>query len=480
MPYEIRETIWSFVKAGGGLVVAGEPEAGTGAGDNALNELLAPTAMSFRDDTANSLTERWECNLLASPCAATATSRPGRSSFGFDRAASVHAAWPAAPLLVGRWCWNELGSDPTRLEAESNPPRLAALPYSQGDRLGDLVLAAEKNLGQGRVVVLGDATCLSNDGIPFSYTFVGPLLAALAQKDATPLAWWRQLAALAAAAAAVALLFHRFEPLRLTMAAIVLALAATACGELNDATAMVMPATGNQRPVIYVDGSHLEAMGKDPWREDGTGRFMRVLAESDYLPLLAPDLAAARLKGARMLVSIAPGRAPGEGEIAAVNDFVEDGGIFLCTRVQALTPVRAGRCWTLSICKSPDMPLPPWKNEPEIEPLGAVTHGFRLPPAIARLPSGQNQIVQFHAAWPVSPAAGTTWPKDDPAHGPVLAGNSEGPRAGVPAGRYGVCPQRRIDAARRRGRPLSSPEVLVLADDAAVMADEGGELRTKY
>ena len=81
MPYEIRQTIWAFVKVGGGLIVAGEPDTRTGAGDNALNELLAPTAMSFRDDTANSLTERWECNLLASPGAATATSRSWAEQF---------------------------------------------------------------------------------------------------------------------------------------------------------------------------------------------------------------------------------------------------------------------------------------------------------------------------------------------------------------------------------------------------------------
>jgi hypothetical protein len=381
--------------------------------------------MSFVDDTANSLTERWECNLLASPGAATATSRPGRSSFGFDRARSVSVAWPAAPLLKGRWCWNEVGSDPTRVDAESNPPRLVPLPYSPNDQLGDLVLAAEQDSGRGRVVVLGDSACLSNDGIPFSYTFVGPLLASLAQKDATPLAWWRQLLALATAAAAVVLFFRRFEPLRLFIAAIVLALAAIGCNELTDATGTLLPTTAKGRPVIYVDGSHLEAMGTDPWREDGAGRFMRVLAENDYLPLLAPDLSAARLKGARGLVSIAPGRAPSEGEIGAVNDFVADGGIFLCTAgAPDAGPSRPllDR-FNLQIA---DMPLAPWINAPETEPLGAVTHGFSVPTAVARPPSGQNQIVQFHAAWPVSPATGTTWPTDDPVHGPVLAGNSEG------------------------------------------------------
>jgi hypothetical protein len=427
MPYEIRQKIWDFVKAGGGLVVAGDPGSGAGGDENALNALLAPTAMSLRDDTANSLTERWECNLLAAPRAATATGSPGRSSFSMDRAASVRANWPAGPLMVGRWCWNELGSDPTRMEPGSNPPRLAALPYTPGSRLGDLVLAAQQNFGQGNIVVLGDAACLGNDGIPFSYTFCGPLLASLAQKDASPLAWWRQALAIVAAAAGVVLLFHRFDPLRLAGAAIALALAAIGCRALNDATAMLLPAAAKQgtRPVIYVDGSHLEAMGKDPWREDGAGCFMRVLAESGYLPLLAPDVTAARLKGARMLISIAPGRALGEGEIAAVNEFVQQGGIFLCAAGSPDAGPSRPLLDKFNLRIAP-MPLPPWRDAPETEPLGAMVHGFQVPSDIARLPSGQDQFVRFHAAWPVSGTiGGSIWPEDD-RHGSVIAGNSVG------------------------------------------------------
>ncbi len=67
MPSAVRERIWSFVKAGGGLVVAGEPETRLGVGDNVHSALLESTAMSLRDDTANSLTDRWEYNLLAAP-----------------------------------------------------------------------------------------------------------------------------------------------------------------------------------------------------------------------------------------------------------------------------------------------------------------------------------------------------------------------------------------------------------------------------
>ncbi len=431
MPAETRERIWSFVKSGGRLIVAGEPATRPSAADNALNELLEPTAMSFRDDTANSLTERWECNLLASPCAATAGSRAGRSSFSIDRAASVRIAWPAGPLLAGRWCWNELGGNPTRIESQSNPPRPVALPYSPGNRLGDLVLAAQQNIGRGTVIVLGDATCLTNDGIPFSYTFCGPLLAALAEKDTSPLVWWRQAVAIVAAGAGVVLLFRRYDPLRVAVAAIVLALAAIGCHAVNDATAQLLPGTASKggtpaRPVIYVDGSHLEAMGRDPWREDGVGSFTRVLAESGYLPLLAPDVSAARLKGAKMLVSIAPGREFSPSEVEEVNGFVEQGGVFLCTAgAPDVGPSRPLlEKFKLQIA---EMPLPPWKNAPETEPLGAISHTFRVPPEIAAQPTEQNQSMRFHAAWLVSGDIGATlWPGDDSHDPPVIAGNRVG------------------------------------------------------
>ncbi len=414
MPDDLRKRIWSYVKSGGGLIVAGEPETRLGVGENALNALLEPTGMSFRDDTVNSLTERWECNLLAAPHAANTTGRPGQGCFSIERAASIKVAWPVAPLLAGRWCWNELGSDPMRGEA---------LSYSPGSRLGDLVLAAERNFGQGSVVALGDATCLSNDGIPFSYTFCGPLLASLADKTATPLAWWRQLIAFAAAVAAVVLLFRCFDPLPLAAAALVLAMAVIACDRLNDATPQLLPsaAKSSQRPVIYVDGSHLEGMSKDPWRDDGTGHFMRVLAEADYLPLLAPDLSPERLAGAKMVISVAPGQQFRGSEIEVVKAYIERGGNFLCmTGSPDAGPSRPLLdALNLQIAA---MPLPPSINSPETEPLGAMAHEFDVPPDVARLPSGQNQFMRFHSAWPVAlsaMAAGTTWPGNPI----VIAGN---------------------------------------------------------
>jgi hypothetical protein len=304
-----------------------------------------------------------------------------------------------------------------------------ALAYSPGSRLGDLVLAARQNVGEGSIVALGDATCLSNDGIPFSYTFCGPLLAAIADKAATPLAWWRQLLALAATAAAVGLLFRRFDPLALTAAAIVLAAAVFACDRLNDATAQLLPSSAKlgKRPVIYVDVSHLEAMGKDPWRDDGIGRFARVLADADYLPLVAPDLSPTRLAGAKMVISIAPGQQFRGGEIEDVKAYVEKGGNFLCITGSPDAGPSQPLLDALQL-QIADIPLPPSVNNPETEPMGAMAHVFTDS-------AGQNQMMRFHAAWPVAlsgSVAGITWPPGD---GPVvIAGKRVGEGQGFVLG----------------------------------------------
>jgi hypothetical protein len=414
MPEDLRDRIWRYVADGGRLIVAADPETALRTSENSLNELLQPTKMWFRDDTANSLTERWEDNLQAAPHTATASSEPGQGYFSFDRAASIRVAWPAGPLVVGRWAWDEVGTDPERPEA---------LPYSPGNHLGDLVLAAQQNFGQGTVVTLNAAACLSNDGIPFSYRFTGPLLSALAAKASTPLAWWRQFVGIAAAAAAIVLLFPttlRAPQSTLGVAAAALTLAATtwACVVISNVSGQLLP-SGNKsspRPIIYVDGSHLEGMGKDPWGDNGIGRLMRILADNGYLPLIAPDVSPDRLKQAAMLISIAPGKPFNSYEIAAVKQFIIDGGFFLSMVGSPDAEPSRPLLEELNLHIEP-MPLPPSERDRETTPNGP----YRYP--------NDDDGVEFYAAWPVTGEPGAVvWPADDPdpLRKPVLAGNKIG------------------------------------------------------
>ena len=96
---QVRERVWNYVSHGGRLIVAGDPQTKPATGESVLNVLLRPTAIRFRDDTANSLTERWEDNIQAAPSAATATSRPGQS--WFTRSARLRSTWHGLPDR----CW---------------------------------------------------------------------------------------------------------------------------------------------------------------------------------------------------------------------------------------------------------------------------------------------------------------------------------------------------------------------------------------
>jgi hypothetical protein len=405
IPEDLRARIWRFVADGGRLIVGGDPETSPGVDENSLNPLLDRTAMSFRDDTSNSVTERWEDNLQSAPHAATASSSPGRDYFSFDRAASIRVSWPAGPLVTGRWGWDELGTDPLRTEL---------LPYAAGNHLGDLVLAAQQHVGKGSVVVLSAAACLSNDGIPFSLAFTGPLLSALARNSSTPLDWWRQLAGVAAAGAAIVLLFRACEPRTIAAAAVALALALVAGSLFNNVSGQLLPSgpKTSAQPIIYIDGSHLEGMGRDPWGEDGAGRLTRVLADNGYLPLIAPDVALGRLSRATMLISIAPAKPFADEEIAAVKQFVSDGGFFLSTVGSPDAEPSRGLLEELDLHIKP-MPVPPWDHERETTPEGFSTFS-----------SGEQDHVWFYAAWPVTGAPnGVLWPTGDPAHRPVIAGS---------------------------------------------------------
>ena len=395
-----RERIWEFVRRGGSLLVAAEPETHPGAVKNVFNEVLAPTAIRVRDDTAVSLTERWEFNCRPLPHAATSGLDAGRGEFGFGRGASLIAGWPASPLIVAPWSWSEPGSD-----AAAG----ATARYSPGDKLGDLVLAAEQRVGRGRVVVLGDAACLDDNMLVGAYPFAGRLLAYLAAKTGSPQALLRQLLGLAAMACLVALLLWRPDTIRLMVAVVVLAATISCCAAASNSSRDLLPEgrPDSAHPVAYIDASHTGPESSDPAREDGLGQLARTLMRNGYLPLETSDIGAKRLERAALLISMAPARQFSAAERKAVRGFVEGGGTFIsmvgAQEAAASRPLLAD--FDLRI---PLSPVPPSEIVRETVPLGRFRQLYGNPV--------QKTFAEFYAGWPV----------EGPADAEVLVAWSDG------------------------------------------------------
>ncbi len=376
------DRIHDFVRRGGSLLVMGEHTAGNADGDNRFNEAMAPTSMRVRFDCATFAVGGWLHSYEALAHPTTMGIADDRNEFGVVIGASIRADWPARPLLVGRWGFGDIGDEASSQALMGNSR------YDPGEKLGDVVLAAEQPVGKGHVIAFGDTSGFSNAINVSSHVFTSRLLAYLAG-DAGTHPTWRQFAGILIVLLSVALLCLRPSPLETAMVAICLAASATICIQAGAAAAKPRPdgrlATPNN--LAYIDASHLEAFSGESWRPDGVGGLALTLMRSGYLTLSLPKLTPERLKRAGLLISVAPTCAFSHAEIHTVTDFIRNGGTFIMTvgrdRMEASLPLLR------------ELGFEPEQAEsPEPIPLGH----FKSPYLES---AGRRVYVRFHAAWSV-------------------------------------------------------------------------------
>ena len=380
------ERIHGFVRRGGSLLVLGEHTTRDAAGSNRFNEILAPTAMRVRFDSATFAIGGWLQSYEALNHPATTGIADDQNQFGVVIGASVVANWPARPLLIGRWGWTDDGDEASERAMMGNDR------YDGGEKLGDVVLAAEQPLGKGRVMVFGDTSGLTNAISVSSYQFTSRLFAYLADGGANTHAAWRQVVVLLAGAILIGLVSHRPGPWKISSVAIGLTVSLVACTLANQAKANLLPDGRRSKPnnLAYIDASHVEAYSSESWRPEGVGGLALTLMRSGYLTLDLPEFTPERLQRAGLLISIAPARAFSPAEVDAAKVFVNNGGTFLLmTGYEQRAPSAAMLdAFGLQVGTPQSRSLEP-------EPLGH----FKSPYLES---DGKRVYVRFHAAWPVA------------------------------------------------------------------------------
>ena len=408
------ERIWQFVRAGGSLAVFGEhtihepenardaPPPGTSPSgrrpparkprgqipSSRFNEVLAPTAMRVRFDSATFAVGGWLQSYEALAHPATIGIGDDRNWFGVVIGASVQVGWPAWPVLVGRWGWADPGD-------EGRPAMMGNHKYDPGEKLGDLTLAAEQRLGKGRVICFGDTSGMTNGINIGSHVFTSRLLGYLANHPGSPQAPWRQLLGGLCLVVLMVLIVWGRSCRLVAAAGVVLGLSLWLCAQVSYGRGEVLPdgRRGQPNDLAYVDATHMEAQAQESWRPEGNMGLMLNLMRSGYLALDLPEFTQRRLERAGLLISIAPARQFSRKERRWLRQWVRDGGVFICTvgydRRRASEPLLRDFGFRVG--------LPPGANGEEVEPQ-PLGH-FKSP----YLSSGHKQAyVRFHAAWPVT------------------------------------------------------------------------------
>ncbi len=386
--------IWDFVNRGGSLLVMGEHTTRDPNGNNRFNEVLEPTAIRVQFDSATFAVGGWLQSYEAIAHPATAGVPDDRNQFGVVIGASLETHWPARPLLVGRWGWSDPGDEGSGRAMMGNGR------YDPGEKLGDLILAAEQPMGKGRIIVFGDTSGLTNGINVSSHVFTSRLFGYLAgnsrgtpqggNPNAHPV--WRQLLGILFCVLLIGLLV--WYPGQWTVVLVVIGLA----GSLAVSTAISQSA-GEMLPdgrykspnnLAYIDSTHVEAYSGESWRPDGLGGLNLTLMRNGYLVHSLPEFTAERLQRADLLLSIAPARGFSKTERTALRDFVTNGGTFIIMvglpRADPSRSLLSQFGFTIGS---------PGSDQPEPQAMGH----FKSP----YLRSGDQRVyVRFHAAWPIS------------------------------------------------------------------------------
>ena len=398
---EEKNRIREYVNRGGNLLVGADTFRRESGKKSTTNDIAAFSGIQAEESIAAFLVDGGEQTFETIAHPAVAGLDASRNAFGFLRGAPLRVSWPAAPFLTNPWGWGE----PAMNVSEGNQPNLTL-----DSRLGDLIVAAERSYGSGKVVVLGDANALSNDRLPISYGFVGRLLASMAHGTGSSVGLLYQSYLAVLSGLLIGLLSYSPQREKTLMTAAVFTVSLALCNMYVAGAASPTPhrpEIGNAFDIAYIDTSHIGRYCErlwDPYRgkneEDapatsydfGFAGFTRALMRHGFLPLRMAEFNPQQYSDSALTVSIAPGKPFSTAEISDVKKYVEAGGVFLCM----VGAEEAGACESLlNAFDFSIAPMPVALGENEIEPWphGAILYNYD--------DDAPEEKVMFYAAWNV-------------------------------------------------------------------------------
>jgi len=369
---EEAERLLAFVDQGGALIIWGE-HTGAYRVREPINDLLARMAgvpLRLRFDSAVPVRQGWAQGLTLLPQPAVyGVQEPLDLVIAIG--GSLEISPPARPLIVGRFGHSDSGDLTNRARNYTGDMR-----YRPGERLGDVVLAAEASYGSGRVILLGDTTPLGSVNLMTTMPFQAQLLDWATAQPTGGLGRLLRNGWLGGLLLLAAIVFLALGRSRLTLfgVALVLALSLALTSWANTARSAPLVPSG---PIAYIDISHQERFDRLLWEDTSIGGLYNNLVRNGSVPLLLRDVDAEALDEAELLILIAPGNPFSPSEIETISRWVEGGGRLL---------VSVG-----------------WEESEASQSLLAA-----LGLEVGHIPLGPVEVergtgpVRFHEAWPLS------------------------------------------------------------------------------
>lgn len=326
---ENLKNIWEYVGSGGGLLISGDhtnmfvTKEEFNNGINYLDEVLNPTGIRIRNDTAENFRDYMKYNIVSYPHSITeGTSDLTITSVG----ASLILSKNAKPLIIGKYSF----SDKANLSA---PGYLGNMTYEDGEELGDIIFAASDTYGAGNVLVFGDTSYFFETSIPLKYKLIDNSIAWLTSKEShflclLPLISFIIILFLIIFLSLMgrfdfpklAILFISFLTLTAMMALIV-------SGLINDQLITDHPFEKSR--IAWIDRSHFNQFNLNGYSSNSIDGLIINLYRNQYIPLIKEDEDFSDLSKGNIFIIISPTSNYGKEQILHIEKFVEDGGLLI-------------------------------------------------------------------------------------------------------------------------------------------------------
>jgi len=305
-----------FVRAGGGLLVLGDHTNMGGIMDH-VSDLTSPLGLSLAFDSAVSAASGWPNTLRAfSPFSDGLRSVEIPVSVGASVSTILHPA--VAPLLVGRRAFSDPGD-----ESNVDSALLGSLTYDCGEAYGDVVLAAVRYFGRGKVVLFGDTSPFQNSALALGYDFTDRLVRWMTNRTGA----WRAITATAAALLLLAtgvVLLRRSGEVGAVLVIIAMSAAAVAGGWwVRSPEAEISVAT----PTAQIDLTHGNAVRLEPLHTRGVEALGISASRAGLIPLIRLEyLVTSAVDPIGVILCVTPTEAFPENEGQELLSWVDRGG----------------------------------------------------------------------------------------------------------------------------------------------------------
>jgi len=315
---EEREHIKKFVENGGGLLVFGEhtnmmaSAVDFQAGRHYLNDVLHPTGIKIKIDTAEWVQGYWQTSTEFIPHQVVKGLNPEDVRTG-SVGASLSVTGSAQPVMVGRYAFSDK-------ENPLEPGYLGNREFDAGEQLGDIVLAAKDSYGKGKVLVFGDTSYGFNEALTGTWQLMENSLSYLTGAQENHTITW---IALIFFIITVILLYVSDTAVRLsTYGALFCALLISSAFSFS----AVEPAVKVDN-IAWIDAAHGNLINTRGYKDNSVDGLAKNLMRNQYIPLLLDNTTL--LEEGEIFIVIAPTRKYSSGDVKKITAFVENGGLLI-------------------------------------------------------------------------------------------------------------------------------------------------------